>query len=187
MFHKYSIYYFIDNFDRKEISELDIKINIIFRNYSPINIDPEIEKLSIFCKKKGRKLFISNDLKTAIKYGLDGLYIPSFNKLNKFKNINFKKDFKIIGSAHNEREILTKIDQGCTDVFVSPIFQTKKKNKFLNINLFNKINLSNHLNIIALGGINANNIKKINLTKSKGFASIEWIKKNRPKNLGRFI
>ena len=42
------------------------------------------------------------------KYDLDGLYIPSFNKLKNFKNINFKKNFKIIGSAHNIREIKIK-------------------------------------------------------------------------------
>ena len=41
--------------------------------------------------------------------------------------------------------------------------------------------------IICLGGINSKNLKKINLTKSVGVASISWIKKNGlNKNLGRF-
>ena len=32
--------------------------------------------------------------------------------------------------------------------------------------------------IIALGGINFKNLRRIKLTKSKGVASISWIKKN---------
>ena len=187
MIHKYDIYYFIDNFDREEIENLDKKINIIFRNYQESNIDLIIKKLSFFCKKKKHKLFISNNYHLAIKYDLDGLYIPSFNKLNNLKNIYFKKNFKIIGSAHNEQEIIVKKNQGCTQIFISPIFKTDKSKNFLNIIKFNKINLNNPSKIIALGGINKKNFKSIKLTKASGIGSIEWIKKNRPKNLGRFL
>ena len=187
MFHKYDVYYFIDCFDREELLNLDKKISIIFRNYNLSNPDITIRKLSIFAKKNNRKIFISNNYNLARKYDLDGLYIPSFNKLNNFKNINFKKNFKIIGSAHNEQEIIIKKEQGCTKIFVSPIFKTKKKTSFLNVVKFNKINLNNAVEIIALGGIYKNNFKSIRLTRAKGFASINWIKKNRPKNLGRFL
>ena len=187
MFHKYDVYYFIDCFDREEIINLDKKINIILRNYQLSDLEINIKKLSFFCKKNNRKLYISNNWRLAKKYDLNGLYIPSFNKLNNFKNTNFKKDFRIIGSAHNEQEIITKKRQGCTQIFISPIFKTKKKVRFLNIIKFNKINLNNPLEIIALGGIYEKNFKSIKLTKAKGFASINWIKKNRPKNLGRFL
>jgi len=181
MFHKYIVYYFIDNFDRDEISNLDKKINIIFRNYKISNLSPILKDLSIFCKKKHRKLFLSNNLNLALKYNLSGLYIPSFNKLKNFKNINFKKKFKIIGSAHNEQEILVKRNQGCEEIFLSPIFKTQKKQNFLDVCKFNKINLGNTLKTIALGGIDDNNLKRIKLTKAVGISSIRWIKKNRPK------
>ena len=37
-------------------------------------------KLKKYCKKKGYKFFLSNNIKLAIKLDLDGAYIPSFNK-----------------------------------------------------------------------------------------------------------
>ena len=39
-----------------------------------------------------------------------------------------KKNFKIIGSAHNLREIIVKVNQSCSEIFVSPIFKTYKDN-----------------------------------------------------------
>ena len=47
--------------------------------------------------------------------------IYSFNNLDYFTQSNIK----MIGSAHNEIEIREKIDQGCEEIFVSPIFNTK--------------------------------------------------------------
>ena len=49
--------------------------------------------------------------------------------------------------------------------------------KYLGVIRFNLLNLTNRSKIIALGGINENNISKLKLTKSVGFASISWIKK----------
>ena len=45
------------------------------------------------------------------------------------------------------------------------------------------IDLENNASSIALGGINSSNLKKLKLTKSSGFASISWIKKNQPKKI----
>ena len=187
MFHKYNIYYFIDNFNRQEIESLDKNICIIFRNYSLTNIEPALKALSLICIKKKNKLFISNNLKLAKKYDLDGLYIPSFNKKKNYKNINIKKNFRIIGSAHNIQQIIIKVEQGCDEIFISPLFKTKKNKKFLDIINFNLINLFHALKVVALGGINETNIKKLKLTKASGFGSIEWVKKNRPNKLGRLI
>ena len=80
---------------------------------------------------------------------------------------------------------MIKQKQGCEDIFVSPIFLTKNNKFLLDISRFNKINLINKKRIIALGGINQSNFKRIKLTKSQGIGSINWIKKNRPNFLGR--
>ena len=131
------------------------------------------------CHKRQQKVFLANDIKRAFCYKFDGVYIPSFNKLGNFKNLMFRKNFKIIGSAHKVDEIIIKKKQNCSEIFTSPIFKTYKK-KYLGVIRFNLLNLTNRSKIIALGGINENNIKKLRLTKSVGFASISWIKKNRP-------
>ena len=89
-----------------------------------------------------------------------------------------RKEFKIIGSAHNINEVKIKEMQNCEEIFISPIFKTSKHKNFLNILKFNLITKETKVKIVALGGINDQNLKKINLTKSKGVASISWIKKN---------
>lgn len=176
MGHNYNIYYFIEKFNREEIIQLNKKINIILRNHQDSFSKSEIKEIIKICRKKKQKIFISNNLKIAIKFNFDGLYISSFNKLSKFKNKNFKKNFKLIGSAHNSFEILQKINQGCEEIFLSPLFNTYKKN-YLGIIKFNKQNLTNSKKVIALGGINKDNLNKLKLTKAIGFASISWIKK----------
>ena len=79
--HKYlEIYYFIDRFDFKELSEIKKKINIIFRDYNRKIEENEILKTKYFSKKKGFDLFLANNVKLAIRLGLDGVYLPAFNK-----------------------------------------------------------------------------------------------------------
>ena len=88
------------------------------------------------------------------------------------------KKFRFIGSAHNISEIKIKEKQNCEEIFLSPIFKTDKHKNYLGTTKFNLQTLESKRDVIALGGINLKNIKKINLTKSRGIASISWIKKN---------
>ena len=126
-------------------------------------------------------------MKLAIKLNLDGVYLPAFNKQLNYINLNYKKNFKIIGSAHNIRELKIKEKQNCETIFIAPLFKTSKNKSYLGPSKFNLIAIHTKKKIVCLGGINFNNFKKINLTKSIGLASISWIKKNGlNKNLGRF-
>ena len=171
-------YYFIENFNLKELSNIKKSINIIFRNYHNNDYIDDLIKTRNYCKKKGFKLYLSNNINLAIKLKLDGVYLPSFNKKLVYNNLNSKKKFKIIGSAHNISEIKMKEKQNCDEIFLSPIFKTEKQKKYLDIIKFNLQTLVTNKKIIALGGVNFNNLKRVNLTKSKGIASITWIKKN---------
>jgi thiamine-phosphate pyrophosphorylase len=108
---------------------------------------------------------------------LDGLYLPAFNNKLNYKNINSRKNFKIIGSAHNYKEVKIKENQGCKEIFITPIFYNPKNKTYLNIVRFNYLNLTTKINSIALGGINEENLKKLKCTKVIGFAGISWIKK----------
>ena len=186
--HKYyNIYYFIDRFNIKELSNINIKINLIYRNYKSPNYLDELLKIKKFCKKKNFKFYLANNTKIAKRLSLDGVYLPSFNKNLKYSNLNLKKEFKIIGSAHNISEIKIKEKQNCEDIFLSPLFKTNKHKHYLNIIKFNLISNATKRKIICLGGINSSNLKRVDLTKSEGIASISWIKKNGlNKNLGRF-
>ena len=172
------IYHFIDEFKENELEKISIKnISIIYRNYiNKINFD-EIIKLKKYCKKRGYKLFLANNIKLAWKLDLDGAYIPSFNKKFTHNLFATKKNFLLIGSSHNLSEILLKEKQGCKEIFLSPIFQIKKKNKYLDLSRFRILTRSTNIKIIALGGINKENLKKLNISNASGFASISYIKK----------
>ena len=187
MHNYFKIYYFIDQFNLKELSGIKRKINIIFRQYNKKYDHKEILKTKDYCKKKGHNLFLANNIRLASKLNLNGVYIPSFNKNINFKNISSDKNFKIIGSAHNLKELRIKENQNCSEIFISPLFKTNKNNTFLDIVKFNMIAIKTRKKIVALGGINLKNLNRINMTKSFGIASISWIKKNGlNKNLGRF-
>ena len=171
------IYYFIEKFEKSEILSLDKRISIIYRNYTSENNEQEIKELVKFCKKINRKIFISNKADLAVRYNFNGLYIPAFNKLINFKKFVKKNNFKIIGSAHNYQEIKIKEKQGCEEIFISPLFFNKKNKNFLGVIKFNNLALTTQAKIIALGGINQKNIKRLLCTKSKGLAGISGIKK----------
>ena len=101
-------YYFIKKFDQSHIDKQDKKTIIIFRNYDQDIDEKLILTIKNYCKKKGNKFLISNNIKLAIKLNLDGAYIPSFNNDKKHLSYSFKKNFIILGSAHNIYEIRTK-------------------------------------------------------------------------------
>jgi len=187
MHNKLNIYYFINDFNSDEIKKLNKNISLIYRNYEDKIDLKTIKDIKNACVRQKRQFYISNNLKVAKNLKLDGVYIPSFNNLTNFKNLNVTKNFKIIGSAHNKVQLIEKKNQGCTEVFIAPIFKTKKSKFFLNISKFNLISNSSNIKIIALGGINSSNFFKLRSVICSGFASIEWIKKNRPKLIGRFL
>ena len=126
-------------------------------------------------------------MRLAIQLNLDGVYLPAFNNISNYSNIKLKNKFTIIGSAHNIKELKIKENQNCKEIFISPIFRTEKSTKYLDVVKFNYIAKITSEKIICLGGINEKNIRRLRLTKSNGFASISWIKKNGLNiNLGRF-
>ena len=167
-------YYFIKKFDQCHIDKQDKKTIIIFRNYDQDIDEKLILTIKNYCKKKGNKFLISNNIKLAIKLNLDGAYIPSFNNDKKHLSYSFKKNFIILGSAHNLYEIRTKESQNVKAIFLSSIF--KKNKNFLGINRFKLLSHLSKKPLIALGGVSNNNLKKLNLINCFGFAGISFFK-----------
>ena len=167
-----SKYYFINKFDTNYIVKQDKSTGFIYRNYSSKNNLSTIIKLKNFLKKNRYKFFLSNNIRLAIKLNLDGAYIPSFNKDNSHLSFSFKKNFLIIGSAHNNKEIKVKESQGVKILFLSSIF--KKNKNYLGINRFKLLSRLSNKEIVALGGISGINLKKLKLLNCFGFAGISY-------------
>jgi len=167
-------YYFIEKFDKKILENQSTKTAIIYRNYSKKINKLEILKLREFCSKKKLKLFLSNNFKLALKLNLNGAYIPSFNKSFNHLNFSKKKDFIIIGSAHNLREIRIKELQKVDAIFLSSIF--KKNNNYLGLFKFLNLSSLSKKNVIALGGVSKKNKKILKIINLWGFAGISYFK-----------
>ena len=116
-----------------------------------------ILKIKKYCKKKGVKFYVSNNIQLAIRLNLDGAYIPSFNKNIKHLSYSLKKKFKIVGSAHNLKEIRTKETQKVNEIFLSSLFKNNKN--YLGINKFKLLSQLTRKEVVVLGGISKKNLK----------------------------
>jgi thiamine-phosphate pyrophosphorylase len=174
-------YYFIDSFNKDHIKNLDKNIAIIFRKYTKkLNINELIE-IKKFCKSSNRKFFLSNNVKLALQLDLDGVYLPSFNKSNRINIYSKKNKFLVLGSAHNLKEIIIKENQNVDVLFLASLFNKKKT--FLGLQRFKILKSNTKLRIIALGGINKNNLSKLKLLNVYGFAAISFFNKTKKRPL----
>ena len=187
---KKKYYLFIENtreFNLKLIKKRN-KFIIIYRNQ---NIKEKIDALINFrknCKKHGVDLYIANNTYLLSKIKADGLYISAYNKKLSL-NLYAKVGYKIIGSAHNKREIDIKVKQGCKKIIYSRIFETKNKFKkgYLGLQRFNILSINSPLELIPLGGINHRNLNKMNFVRSNAFACLSAIKKKPAKFVNRLF
>ena len=107
----------IKDIDLKNIKIFE-KFIIIYRNQSKLI---NIEKLSIFrnnCKAKRIDFYVANDFKLMSILKADGLYISAYNTNLRVCRYRYSK-YKIIGSAHNYKELKIKNIQGCSPIIFS--------------------------------------------------------------------
>ena len=89
------IYHFINEINLTDLYKLGKYINIIYRNYKE-KVSDDLLSLKKFCKHSKRKLFISNDIRLALRLKFNGVYIPSFNKkINFVSSFELPKNFEI--------------------------------------------------------------------------------------------
>ena len=166
-------YYFINKLETNIIDKQNKKTVIIYRNYSTKTFDEKvILNIKKYCKKKGIKFYLSNNIKLAIKLNLDGAYIPSFNKTTQHLAYSYKKGFMIVGSAHNLKEIRTKENQNVKKLFLSSLF--KKNKNYLGINKFKLLSKLTKKEIVVLGGISVKKLKKLKILNQTKFAGISY-------------
>ena len=168
-------YYFINTLDTNNLKKQDKETIIIYRNYSSSNIKiSKLIKLKNFLKKKGNKFFLANNFRLALKLGLDGVYIPSFNK--DFNHLAYSTylNFVVVGSAHNLKEIRIKELQQIQNIFISSVF--KKNKNYLGLNKFKILDKYTKKKVVALGGISKKNIKQLKLTNVSSIAGISYFR-----------
>ena len=177
---KKKYYLFIENTRDIDLSNIKLsnKFIIIYRNKNKIENFDKLLKFRRNCKSKRIDFFIDNNIKLLTDLHADGLYISAYNKdlnLTKFR----KKKFKIIGSAHNIKEINIKNLQGCTNIVFSRLFETSYtfKRGFLGIIRFNLLTKARNENFLPLGGIKLSNLNKLKIINCRSFALLSEVKK----------
>ena len=151
------------------------KYSIIYRNNSPENID-KLKKFRLKCKIKRIPFFVANNINLIEALKADGLYISAYNK--KLISNYLRRNFKIIGSAHNIKEINLKKLQGCTEIILSRLFKTSYKNKkdFLGVIKFNLLSKLMNTTLTPLGGINLKNLNNLKNINCENVAMSSFIK-----------
>ncbi|MDC0940059.1 thiamine phosphate synthase [Candidatus Pelagibacter sp.] len=171
-------YYFINKFDTNNINKQDKQTTIIYRNYSSKKIDQAlILRIKKYCKKKSIKFYLSNNIRLALKLNLDGTYIPAFNKSLKHLAYSYKKNFKIIGSSHNLKEIREKENQNVDKIFLSSLFN--RNNNYLGMNKFRLLSKLTKKKTVVLGGVSESNLKKLKLLNQSEFAGISYFEQKK--------
>ena len=108
---------------------------------------------------------------------MDGAYIPSFNKTTNHLAYSYKKNFNIVGSAHNLKEIKIKEKQKVNRIFLSSLF--KKNKNFLGINKFKLLSKLTNKQVVILGGVSKENLKKIKILNQTEFAGISYFEQKK--------
>ena len=174
--------YFLIIENIKDIDLSNIKNNnkfiIIYRNKNKVKNLDVLFRFRQICKAKKIDLYIANNIKLMMTLKADGLYISAHNnnlKLNRYK----KTKYKIIGSAHNLKELNIKVLQGCNCLIFSRLFITDYKEKKGNLGIvkFNLFKLSRREELVPLGGIKLSNLNKLSIVNSNAFALMSEIKK----------
>tara|TARA_B100001559_G_scaffold249266_1_gene212611 strand:- start:1024 stop:1596 length:573 start_codon:yes stop_codon:yes gene_type:complete len=183
--------YFLLIENTKDINLENIKIRnkffIVYRNNKKKDNLNDLLRFRRLCKSKSIKFFVANNIKLAMLLNTDGIYLSAFNKELKFLNFR-KKNFEIIGSAHNLKEISEKIKQGCSSVLFSKLFLVDydKKAPYLGVIKFNNLKKISK-KLIPLGGIKVHNLNHLKNIFSEGFALLSELKKKPAKIFSRLL
>ena len=129
-------------------------------------------------KRKGANLIINDRVDIAIAVDADGVHLGWQSLEIGIVRRMIGQD-KLIGfSAHSLRETERAENSGADYVTISPIFDTVNKDYFikpLGVDEIAKIKERINIPVIALGGINENNVSKVLKNGADGIAAISAI------------
>ena len=163
----------------KVISSLPKKVIVIFREYDltyvgRLNLVCKIQKI---CHKKDLKLVIGKDITLAKEVATSSVHFSDYdNFLQDFDEI--KENFFVTCSFHSKESILKYQDLNFDIRFLSPIFKTTshERQKPLGIEVLRELVEGEGVKICPLGGINTENIEKLQNLNITGIAGIDLFK-----------
>jgi len=187
-----SLYFFTD---RKKISDLNQvlknlpkKTCIIFREYDLPSHEREDLALKYFkiAKEFNHDFLVGKNLNLALKINCNGVHFSDNDLTKSLMKIRHscKKNKLIFSFALHDTKNLFYLKKLNPDiVFLSPIFKTSSHQNQRPLGLFNYLKIARIFNkkiaknnFFPLGGINLQNLRRLNKIKISGFGAIDFFK-----------
>ena len=187
-----SLYFFTD---RKKISDLNQvlknlpkKTCIIFREYDLPSKEREELALKYFkiAKEFGHDFLVGKNFDLALKIKCDGVHFSDHDLTKSLLKIRYScKKIKLIFSfaLHDLKNLsyLRKLNPDM--VFLSPIFKTSSHQNQRPLGIFNYVKIAKIFNqkiaknnFFPLGGIDLQNLRRLNKINITGFGAIDFFK-----------
>jgi len=164
-------------FKTKKVSFFQLRLKTE-KKIKILSISKKIKKIT---KKYNVKFIINDDPNLAVETNAEGCHIGQ-------KDFNIKKARKILKNkilgvtCHNSIKLVKKaIREGADYVALGSFFKTKtKKVKFIvNLSILKKVKKFSKIPIVAIGGINDSNYRKVLLNNANFLAISSYIWKNK--------
>ena len=142
------------------------------------------KKIKNICKKNKVKFIVNDDPLAAKIIGADGCHIGQYD--GSIKNARKIIKNKILGvTCHNSKKLIRKaINEGADYIAIGAFYSSKTKIiRFkATIKLLLEVKKFTKVPIVAIGGINSKNYKKLLLNKANFLAISSYIWKNKKLN-----
>ena len=160
------------------------KVSFFQLRFKKINYKKKLivgKKIKIICKKYNVKFLINDDVYLAKKLNADGCHLGQ-------KDMNIVEARKLIGNkiigitCHNSIKLAKVAIKNNADYVAFGAFnlsKTKKVKYRASINLLKKARKMTKTSIVAIGGINSENYKKLLLNKANFLAISSYIWNNK--------
>ena len=141
-------------------------------------------KIKKICKKYKVKLIVNDDPNLAKEISADGCHLgQSDMNIQRARKILRKK---IIGiTCHNSKKLIKQaVKDGANYIAIGAFFKskTKKVKYFANFHTLKTVKKFSKTDVVAIGGINLRNYKKVLLNKANFLAISNYIWKNKTLN-----
>ena len=147
------------------------------KNMSEDDFVTEARGVKVLCHRYGVPLIINDSVSVALKSGADGVHIGQ-DDMSLQEARRLCGNSMIIGvSAHNTEEAITAEQNGASYLGSGAVFgsSTKTDAHLLSIAVLKEIAENTSVPVVAIGGINKENIKKLSGTGIDGVALISAV------------
>lgn len=187
--------------DRKKVSDFEKVIKNLSKNSTIIireydldekNREAFAQKISALARARNLKVLVGKDFKLARKIKADGIHFSDFDQLplQFFNQKSFPKNFIFSFACHSFKSFLKAKKLNLDMIFLAPIFPTSshQETKIFGLKNLAKIAVKHKkqnyfsppifAKILALGGVNSQNLKALKKLKISGFGAIDYFSKN---------